>query len=1300
MPALFVGGLLLVLIGGFGVSRAAQDATKPGKAAEPAKAASAPEVEQSPRPAAPAGTGRLVLRAIAAATGETIDGVSIEYQGRFGGQLRRATVTTGEDGTAAIEWDAGAKVDYLWITARKGDLVPVHISWRGEQRPLQLPASKDLRLERGTAIGGIVKDEAGHPIPGAGVDVLLPATESDRTNYYFSLGTARTDAQGRWRIDGAPRELGGISATVTHPRYRRGYAAASHDLNSVSVLKKGISVPGRVVDASGRPIKGAKAVMGHDKWGTNPPTGTSNERGEFTLENCDAGATIITVHADGLSPQIQEVHVEERTAPVEVRMTEPAAILRGKVVDVQGKPVAGAFVAADTWRGHRTIEFRGSTDKDGRFEWRGAPKDVVLYDFGQEGYMSSRHVPLTASDREQTVILNPKLVITGRVTDAATGRPIERFRVVQGRRFEGRDQVYWSQSEGVDGSDGRFTSLFGEPSAALFVRVEAPGYKPVDSRAFRPDEGRKTFDFALQPAAGLSGVVQLADGSPVPGAEVALATRQNHISLRSGRFDRNANVPRFTTGADGRFAFAPPDDKFLLIAVSDAGVADASSDEFARSGKLVLQPWGQIEGGVRIGARAGADQEVSFYPIRPDRGGGLYVFDYGYTTRTDERGRFAFDRVIPGPGTVSRSIITAYTGGSQTHTPGWYEPVEVKPGQTAQAKIGSKGRPVIGRVVLDGTPEAPVDWTQNNPVTIMTPRKEWTSARTYYARFASNIEKDGRFRIDDVPTGHYELEVDVDVVPDPAFCGAGTKIGQAKVTVTMPEVPGGRSNEPLDLGTITAKLFETIKAGDLAPDFTVRRLGGAGDGDRLKLSDFQGKLVLVDFWATWCGPCLAEMPALKHIQETFGRNPRFQLLSLSCDQAPEAAEEYLRRNPMGWAQGFAGDFYSSIGTSYKLRAIPSTFLIGPDGRIVAKNLRGAALKEAITRALKDESLFKATAWAPRPGRFPVTPYEAAASASSPGSADRPLVVVLDDCDPDYEEDRPHHDALRILRAAGGDNKGELTTSSLPEFHTCQTGGGIQGVAIDRERGQIYLCEMVAHRVVALDFQGRKLWRVDQIDADALAIDPRTGNLWCTVGRNLVSGETVVLDPAGREVASFPVRGSDIAYDPHTDGFWLAGYQSNGITKLSREGKVLFHKPCEGFSFASVAVDPRDGSVWFVERDHPDVSRSANRLWHLESGGNVIKSWPLGEKNLFGVACDLKTGTAWVSVFRKEILRFTADGRELPPVPIKAIAVAVSPTTGRAWATTETEVIGLDADGRPAVRSPIGPKSGQSWLAAY
>src|SRR5260370_19150263 len=191
-------------------------------------------------------------------------------------------------------------------------------------------------------------------------------------------------------------------------------------------------------------------------------------------------------------------------------------------------------------------------------------------------------------------------MITGRVADAQTGRAVPRIRVVLGRRFEDRDRVDWHENEGVDVAGGQYSVQFDEPGEARFVRVEAPGYKPAESRAFRRSEGRQTFDFKLHRADGLSGLVLLPDSKPAPGVEVVLATRENHVSFRSRPLHPDANAPRFTTGPDGQFAFTPPKDKFLLIAVSDAGYADASSSEFAKSGKLVLQLWGRIEGGVRI----------------------------------------------------------------------------------------------------------------------------------------------------------------------------------------------------------------------------------------------------------------------------------------------------------------------------------------------------------------------------------------------------------------------------------------------------------------------------------------------------------------------------------------------------------------------------------------------------------------------------------------------------------------------------------------------------------------------------
>jgi len=969
MLALFVCSLLLLPIAGLGFTRAERAA--PGPSAEQATAGSVPKADAAAKPANEQAAGKLTLRAVAAKTGEPIEGVSIEYLCVSGDKRQEATIFTGEDGTAVIEWAPGAVVRRLWLTASEPNYVPIHILWDDERHPVELPEVKELRFEPGTTIGGILHDEAGRPVEGATVDVHAPATEYEGRTYFFTLGSPKSDAQGRWRLDVAPKDLAGVWGRTNHPHYRNSDVVASRNLDSVTILKKGLTVSGRVVDAAGRPVNGARAIIGHDTWGGNPPTASTNERGQFTLENCDSGPSIITVQADGFAPRIEDVRIDERTAPVEFQLAEPGSLLRVRVVDVRGKPVVGARVFADTWRGHRSIHFRADTDPQGRFEWRSAPKDVVLYEIGKPDYMWHRSIPLTASKREQTVILYPELVISGRVTDAQTGRPVPKFRVVKGWQAGWQVAIHWSENMGVELSGGQYTASFSDPREALFVKIEAPGYTASQSRAFRPNEGRQTLDFALERAVGISGIVLLSDGKPAEGAEVALSTWQSQVRLRSGKFDPNADFPKTSTGPDGRFTFPPRADKFFLIALSDAGFAEASSEEFAKSGKLVLQAWGRIEGGVRIGARTGANQEVAFLPIRPAREAGIDRYSYGSWTWTDERGRFQFDRVVPGPGTVARVVRDSVRPGTAfRQLPCWQERVEVKPGQMTQVTVGGKGRPVIGRVVLDGTPEAPVDWTDNEPVLLGVPPEDSDPSRFGLLSrgstlFASHIDKDGRFRIDDVPAGKFELELVVS--------GQRAPIARVKTSVVVPAIPVGRSNEPLDLGTITTKLFDAIKIGDRAPDFDVERIGTETKGQRLKLSDYRGKLVLLNFWEARNEQ--NHMTVLKEVQQTFGGDPRFVLISLACGTDAAQAEQSIKQDGLSWTHGFAGDFDAGAATGYKIRAIPYayaigpdekqrwipvTFLIGPDGRIVAHDLAGTDL-EAVRKALENPKFFPTAA---------------------------------------------------------------------------------------------------------------------------------------------------------------------------------------------------------------------------------------------------------------------------------------------------------------------------------------------------
>lgn len=110
-------------------------------------------------------------------------------------------------------------------------------------------------------------------------------------------------------------------------------------------------------------------------------------------------------------------------------------------------------------------------------------------------------------------------------------------------------------------------------------------------------------------------------------------------------------------------------------------------------------------------------------------------------------------------------------------------------------------------------------------------------------------------------------------------------------------------------------------------------------------TDYKGKYLFIDFWGTWCGPCVAELPELQRIYEGVDKQ-QVEFVSIAGEQSPEVLEKFLRKRPLAWPQIISND-KNKLAENYNISGYPTNVLVGPDGRIVAKNLHGKVLKEKL-----------------------------------------------------------------------------------------------------------------------------------------------------------------------------------------------------------------------------------------------------------------------------------------------------------------------------------------------------------------
>jgi beta-lactamase regulating signal transducer with metallopeptidase domain len=695
-----------------------------------------------------------------------------------------------------------------------------------------------FQLKPGITIGGKIVDADGKPVRGARVYACSSSGAPIESGFHGLEKTVYTNADGEWKMSGAPADAGNLGLRIyggrdfdggTNFRVLPEQVAGLKALKDVRTLTRaatGVTISGTVVDRAGKPVQGAMVLLEgrnfYRDYGHNIPK--TDAAGSFSITAVPPGKHELTIFSIDWALKSVKFSVPQQE-PLKI-VVEKGKRVEFRTVDEQGHPIAGIRFHPQAPRNGRydgdaqVLDFLGNrdliknkSDSRGVFVWENAPSEPLGYQIG-----SARVLSLPAGDygpagSPHTLVFRYRIPIHVKVIDAASGEPIKSYRIYEGGHFRLNSPGFWEWNlqRPSRAKPGGFDDSLKNLDRLIQYRIQADGYRPTVSDTLDaqklPDKPI-SIEFRLEKDTGYSAVVRTPDGQSAAGAKVYTVTKRRGdyrgFEVLSGVANKSTAATFTTADVEGEIRIAPSSDPFLCFISHESGYAELMDVDLFQNSKISLVPWGRIEGVLSLRGKPAGDIAVQLrkdnaFAMESELPGVSYV-DHA---TTDSAGRYRFDRCVAGQ--WNEDIFYYPAPPQPTFGDRSSLTVDIAPGQALLQHIGQTGTDLQGRISLPKG--AAVDWDHSRLFLTLwesrippdTTAKVWMNYRRFKRRWDfRRVDKDGSFRFFNLEPADYELDVSVLGPGDEWFRPTYSK----KITIARKMFLGKTPTNSIDLGDI------------------------------------------------------------------------------------------------------------------------------------------------------------------------------------------------------------------------------------------------------------------------------------------------------------------------------------------------------------------------------------------------------------------------------------------------------------------------------------------------------------------